>query len=243
MELSINAIVVLIIAITFLSLGLVFMKGMLGKMFSKFEEQIAQEPEPPKPSLSYPITLSRNPVKTKESEVEAIKISILNPSQAGWLNRQFIRTKGLCGKVDGICFIDIDDTTATCDTESSAKKNDPDCTTGIFTGMNCGENSEDSPCLMSNTEGLYCPCYTEANCDPNCNPKEGVDIYLTCDEKVMEKPFKRNIDPIQTGDFKTNILLLRLRGKIPNDQYLCQLRVFAEDKEFIEDLVLKIENG
>jgi len=243
MEISVGAIVVLIMAITFLSLGLVFMKGMLGKMFSKFDEQISQEPDPPKPSLSYPVTLSRNPVKTKEGEVEVIKISVLNPSQKDWENRQFIRTENMCGKVDGICYIDADDTTGACNIESNAKKNDPDCTSGLFTRVSCDANSEKSSCLMSNIEGdMYCPNYNEESREPDCNPKGEVEIYLSCDEKVMEKPFKRNIGSIKTGEYKTNILLLRLKSKIPEDQYLCQIRIFAEDNEYMEDLVVRIEN-
>src|SRR3989338_7944965 len=101
MEISVGAIVVLILAITFLSLGLVFIKGMLGKMFMRFDEQISQEPEPPKPTLSHHITLSRSPIKTTQDTAEVVKISVLNPSQENWINRQFIRTQNMCGKVDG----------------------------------------------------------------------------------------------------------------------------------------------
>lgn len=242
MELSISAIVTLVIAITFLSLGLVFMKGMLGKMFSQFDEQISKEPEPPSPTSSHHITLSRNPIITKQSTVEVIKLSLLNPSQKDWINRQFIKTKGLCGKADGICAIDIEDETETCDTKINAKKNDPDCTTGMFTGMSCEKDGEKSPCLISNLPEMYCPNINEESRDPNCNPREGAEIYLTCNEKVMENPFKRNVGTIKTGDYKTNILLLKLKSKIPNDQYLCQIRIFAEDNEYNEDLVVKVEN-
>ncbi len=243
MEISVGAIVILILAITFLSLALVFMKGMLGKMFMRFDEQITQEPEPAKPSLSYPITLSRNPIITKQEEAEAVKISIFNPSKRDWIKRQFIRSEGLCGKVDGICYIDVGDTTGTCDTESNAKKNDDDCKAGLFTGMDCGENGGKSPCLISNTEGgMYCPNFNEQSRDPDCRAKEGVEVYLSCDERVMEKPFKREIGSILTGEYKTNILLLRLRSRIPDDQYLCQIRIFAEDKEYVEDLVIRVEN-
>lgn len=243
MELSIGAIVILILGITFLSISLVFIKGMMGKMFSRFEEQISQEPEPPKPTSSYYITFSRNPIKTKQENVEAIKISVLNPSQKDWINRQFIKTENMCGKVDGICFIDKDDTTGMCNTEGNTKKNDPDCTSGLFTEIDCKDNGKKSPCLMSNIEGeMYCPGTTSDNSDPNCNPKEGVEIYLSCDAKLMEKPFKRSIGSIKTGDDKTNIVLLKLKSKIPNGQYLCQLRVFAEDKEYLEDLVVRVEN-
>ena len=244
MEISVGAIVVLILAITFLSLGLVFMKGMLGKMFSKFDEQISQEPDPPKPSLSKPITLSRNPIQATEGTVEVVKLSVLNPSGKDWTKREFIKTGDLCGKADGICFIDIEDTTEICNTESNAKRNDPDCTTGMFTGMDCKDNDEKSPCLISNIEGeMYCPNFNAESRDPNCAPKEGAEIYLKCDEKAMGQPFTRKIDSIKSGNYKTNILLLRLNKNIPDDQYLCQIRIFAEDKEYMEDLVVKIENG
>ena len=89
---------------------------------------------------------------------------------------------------------------------------------------------------------MYCPNEPGQAIDPNCEPREGIDIYLTCDETIMEEPSSRNIGPIETGNYKTNILLVRLKTHIPDDQYLCQLRVFAEDKEYMEDLVVKIEN-
>lgn len=248
MELSVGAIVILLLAITFLSLGLVFIKGILGKMFSKFDEQISQEPEPPKPSSSHIITFSRNPIKSKEENVETIKISILNPSQEDWLNRQFIKTEGLCGKADGICFIDVKDTTGTCDTKDNAKDNDPDCDYLIFPKCDPEEKDEKS-CLISNINDgtpskgdLYCPMTPGTLPDADCKPKEGIDVYLKCDKRIMEKPFKRNTGSIKAGDFKTNVLLLRLKSKIPEGQYLCQLRAFAEDKEYMEDLVVRIEN-
>ena len=58
----------------------------------------------------------------------------------------------------------------------------------------------------------------------------------------MEKPFKRNVGTIETGDYKTPILLLKLKDKIIDDPYLCQIKIFAEDKEYSEDLVVRIEN-
>lgn len=241
-ELSVGAVVVLILAITFLSLGLLFIRGVLGKMFSKFDEQVSQEPEPPAPSLSNPITLSRNPVKTKEDTVEIVKVSILNPSKKDWKRREFLRKEGLCGKVDGICYIDKEDKTGKCDTEANAKVNDPDCRTGLLTGMDCGENSEKSPCLMSSLEDLYCPAFTVSNLEPNCNPKEGVDVYLICDGRLMEKPFKRSIGSIEMGKYKTSILMLRLNKIVPEDQYLCQLKIFAEDNEYMADLIVRVEN-
>jgi len=239
MELSIGAIVVLVMAITFLSLGLVFIKGMLGKMFLRFDEQISKEAEPPKPTLSNPITLSRNPVKAKRDSVEVIKASVMNPSQEDWINRQFIKTSNMCGKVDGICFVDKDDDTGRCDTKDNAKVNDVDC--DFFFFPSCEEDGKS--CLISNIEGdMYCPNYNQESRDPDCNGREGVDVFLTCDGEIMEKPFKRNLGPIKTGDYETNVILLRMKSKVPDDQYLCQIRVFAEDNEYLEDLVVKIEN-
>ena len=145
MEISTESIIILILALVFLSLSLVFIKGMLGKMFTRFDEQISQEPEPAKPTLSRPISLSRNPIKAKEDTVEVMKISVLNPAKKDWINRQFINAPNLCSKIDGICFIDMNDITERCNTKSNAKKNDYDCRTGIFTGMDCTENSKKSP--------------------------------------------------------------------------------------------------
>ena len=79
MELSINAIVILIIAITMLGLGLGFVRGMFGKISTQVEEQVAQEPEPPIPTSDNPITMSRESIVTKAGEDEIIKISIYAP--------------------------------------------------------------------------------------------------------------------------------------------------------------------
>jgi hypothetical protein len=243
MEISVGAIVILILAITFLSLGLVFTKGLVSKMFMRFDEQISEEPEPPKPTMTKPITLSRNPIQAQENTAEVIKISVMNPTQTDWNNRQFIKTDNLCGKADDICFIDKDDTTSTCDASSYEDK-DPDCSTGFFTSMDCLENGEKSPCLISNLAGdLYCPLINELSREPDCLPRKGVDIVVKCDDRIMEQPYKRTIDPIKKGDYITNIIILKLKKNIMEDQYLCQVRVFGENKEYLEDLVVRIDNG
>lgn len=243
-EISTESIIILILALIFLSMGLVFVRSMLSKIFTRFDEQISQEPEPPKPVLSRPISLSRNPIKAKEDTTEVLKVSIMNPTKKDWVNRQFINVPNLCARADSICFIDVNDNTEKCNTKSNAKKNDYDCRTGIFTGMDCTENSKKSPCLISNSndEDMYCPYFTEENRDQNCMPKEGVEVYLSCDNSLMEEPFKRNIGSIKMNEFKTNILLMKMQKKVANGQYLCQVRVFGEENEYMEDLVVKIEN-
>ncbi len=82
MELSVTAIVVLILAIVMLGLGLGFIRGMFGKVSSQLEQQIAAEPEPVVPSGSSPITLSRESMITHAGDKEVMKVSIFNPTEA-----------------------------------------------------------------------------------------------------------------------------------------------------------------
>ena len=82
LELSINAIVILIIAITMLGLGLGFVRGMFGKASGQFEELTGAEPEPPAPSSSNPVTLSREVVIANSDEKVAIKVGFYNTGAA-----------------------------------------------------------------------------------------------------------------------------------------------------------------
>ena len=83
-ELSVTAIIVLILAIVMLGLGLGFIRGMFSKVSTQIEQQVATEPEPPIPSGSVPITLSRESIVTRAGDKEAIKVSTFNPTQADW---------------------------------------------------------------------------------------------------------------------------------------------------------------
>lgn len=240
LEISVGAIVTLILALTFLSMGLVFVKGMLGKVFMNFDEQISEEPNPPNPTISHHITFSRNPIITTQDTVEVIKVSILNPTLKDWNNRNFARVDELCGKADGICY--IDDADPKCNSKSASKNNDPDCEEAGLFGLSCEEDSEEDPCLISNVEDLFCPYITQENREPDCEPSEGIEMYLSCDPMVMEEPFNRNVGKIKVNDFKSSILLVRINSRVPDDQYLCKLHVFAEDYEYMEDLVVKIQN-
>jgi hypothetical protein len=84
LSLSVNAIVILILAITMLGLGLGFIKGTFGSVTKQVEEQIAAEPDPPTPSASDPITLSRTAIVTSPKKEEVIKVSAYNPGQGVW---------------------------------------------------------------------------------------------------------------------------------------------------------------
>jgi uncharacterized membrane protein len=84
LSLSVNAIVVLILAIVMLGLGLGFIRGMFGKVSTQVEQQVSAEPEPPIPTASNPITLSREMVITNAGNKEVMKVSVFNPANDPW---------------------------------------------------------------------------------------------------------------------------------------------------------------
>ncbi len=88
LSLSVNAIVVLILAIVMLGLGLGFIRGMFGKVSTQVEQQVAAEPEPPIPTASNPITLSREMIITHAGNKEVIKVSTFNPTNAPWITKR-----------------------------------------------------------------------------------------------------------------------------------------------------------
>ena len=74
MQLSINMIVILIIAVVILGLALGFINGMFGKMTDQFD---VEEPEPSAASASTPVTMSRGSnLKAGAGEKITIKWSI-----------------------------------------------------------------------------------------------------------------------------------------------------------------------
>ena len=80
MELSVTAIVVLILAIVMLGLGLGFIRGMFSKVSTSFDEQISAEPEAPEATGSDPITLSRESIITAAGESLVLKVNVYNPT-------------------------------------------------------------------------------------------------------------------------------------------------------------------
>ena len=86
LTLSVNAIVVLILAIVMLGLGMAFIRGMFGQVSETFEQKIAEEPEPQTPSIRDPITLSREHVITHSGVTDVIKVAIFNPTNETWTN-------------------------------------------------------------------------------------------------------------------------------------------------------------
>ena len=103
LSLSVNSIVVLILAITMLGLGLGFVSGMFGKVSKQVEEQISKEPEPSPPTASNPITLSRESIIANPGESVVLKVSIYNSgSTALSVLKDGIITTGTCSALSNI---------------------------------------------------------------------------------------------------------------------------------------------
>ena len=78
LNISVEAIIILIFAITMLGLGLGFIRGMFGKVTTQLEQQIANEPEPFSPTSTTPITVSRESIVTNPGEQQVLKVGVYN---------------------------------------------------------------------------------------------------------------------------------------------------------------------
>ncbi len=81
LSLSVNAIVVLILAIVMLGLILGFIKTMFGKTSNQFDEIISTEKDPEQATDYDPIKLSKGTIILKTNENGALKISVFNANQ------------------------------------------------------------------------------------------------------------------------------------------------------------------
>jgi len=79
LSLSVNAIVVLILAIVMLGLALGFVKTMFGKSANQFDEIISTEKDPEQADVNEPIKLSKGTISLKAKEVGVLKVSVFNP--------------------------------------------------------------------------------------------------------------------------------------------------------------------
>ena len=78
LSLSINAIVVLILAIVMLGLALGFIKTMFGKVSTQVEAIVVSEPDPHPASTSEILTLSRDTIILRPGEIAGVKFSAYN---------------------------------------------------------------------------------------------------------------------------------------------------------------------
>ena len=100
LSLSINAIVILIIAMTMLALALGFVKGMFGKATQNLDQLISAEPEPPTPTASEPITLSRETIIAHAGDTVILKVGVYNPTKDTWYDTEIEISN--CGPTDNV---------------------------------------------------------------------------------------------------------------------------------------------
>ncbi len=77
---SVQAIVILIIAVVIIGLIITFVKGAFGNLSKQLQEQISKEPDAPQPTTNKPITNSKagGNIVAKAGKEEVIKVKILN---------------------------------------------------------------------------------------------------------------------------------------------------------------------
>lgn len=78
LDVSINAIVVIIFAITMLSLGLAFMRGTFGKIGGQVDGIISNAQLDNPPSAENPFVLSANQITVKKGQTTTLKIGYYN---------------------------------------------------------------------------------------------------------------------------------------------------------------------
>ncbi len=79
LELSVNSIVILIIAIAILGLALGFIKANFGKLTPKIEELASEIPDAPMASASEPITIHSENLIVGKGKIATVKFSVYCP--------------------------------------------------------------------------------------------------------------------------------------------------------------------
>ena len=78
MELSVNAIIIVVIAVIVMGFIISFLSGAWTTVTSQLEERLAQEAEPSSPSLSNPITLSKEKIVASPGDDATLKVAVFN---------------------------------------------------------------------------------------------------------------------------------------------------------------------
>jgi hypothetical protein len=78
MELSVNSIVILIMAITMLGIGIAFMNGMFGSLSTKLEQQFGDIPEPEAATGDKPVSLNDEFLIMESGKKYGAKVSLYN---------------------------------------------------------------------------------------------------------------------------------------------------------------------
>jgi len=85
MELSVNAIIIVVIAVIVMGFIISFLSGAWTTVTSQLEERLSQEAEPATASLSNPITLSKEKIVASPGDDAVLKVAIFNTDQTNEL--------------------------------------------------------------------------------------------------------------------------------------------------------------
>jgi hypothetical protein len=248
-SLSINFLVLVVMGFAVLFLFLGFFSGMFGSNKAAFEEIISNEHDPSVPTSEDSITLSRDLIHSFAGSVEAIKISVYNPTTHNWTFRDAINDDmGFCAlSGDNVCYVNSRSLGNKCNNGINAISNDDDCMQldvlyGGDSVLGSTECRDEGGLLSESPEGI---CYIDdVNCvmyaDPDCAPTEGVKVQILCSEglDLVTKTLPRTIN---SGDFATFIALLNIDGSTSEGRYLCEISVIGGTvKELAKDLIVNI---
>ena len=267
-QISVNAITILIIAIIFLSLGLLLIKSLFGESAIKFEEQLSKEPDPQPADAASLITLSREKIISSSGETEAIKANLYNPTAKDWIFRDAVILENedelFCGKNnDGICY--LNPANLVCDSIDD----DKDCKIGD-THYTCYRNSrlgEGEGCVivagwnsnrkfgednaLCNLGDNTCDCGFDTvgekgavriGNDPDCDPTEGIRLSIDCSEGLS---LEKIVPPKEVASGSSNQFsaLLNIGKKAQKGTYLCSIGIkgYVEDPErFTKELRIEV---
>jgi len=214
-ELSIESIIVVIIAIVVLTILLVGINNTFGAANKKMEERIATEVEPGEPTSSNPISVSRESIITTAGATEAIKIAVMNPTGSDWIRRNQLYQEGGsgCNAADGVCYL-----------VGGCGVDDVDCKGRTDWGC-----QTEGICVVSDD----CPEPSDGFAQgQDCGPQEGIDLIIRCDNELqineVSLPKK-----ILSGEIQTFTSLFSIKKGV-SGRYLCNLRVFGHDSNGVE---------
>jgi len=224
LELSINAIVIIVIAITFLGLALVFVKNIFSSATDITKTLLSKEPEPATPTKDNPITSSRETITTRPGETVVIRFKILNPSDTDWVFKPDVDpTKVECGKSnDDACYIDSSNDLC------KSLSQDTDC--NPIGKSNCNTASYDGVCYINPIDCQYPD-------DMDCAPTPGVTLEITgCTFDVQSE-----INQIKIGEIVPYTGVMIIPKTQPKGTLVCRISIGGTGANIGKDIVFNVE--
>ena len=230
LELSINAIVIIVIAITVLGFSLVFVRNIFSSSSEVVNTLLSKEPEAATPTTDYPITSSREEINAKPGETIVIRFKILYPTDADWTFKEYTElSPSMCGKgKDNVCY--VDSSMEQCNTLNQAiASGDSDCKQGI---------AFDTTLCTGNTDGI---CYVRDNAnndiDTDCDPTCGVTLSITgCTFDVHSE-----MNQIKIGEIVPYTGVMIIPKTQPKGTLVCRVSINSEGASIGKDIVFNVE--